>query len=180
MDIPTRIGLGGTALFTLAGLVGPIVGWWLSGSIMAGCALVAVWGFWPLAQKSSHIQAWPIGHVPLHVAARMVYEAAEKANHPVIKNSSISPESKLNYFKVSFMVDDETEIFGVKPPSTKSRPIRKADRRGLWPVLGEVSQLEDLGHPEYVDVTVRRKDLRRIINDVIAQAKFISNAMKTP
>jgi hypothetical protein len=48
MDISTRIGLGGTALFTLAGVGAPIFTWWVSGPIMAVCALVAGWGFWPL------------------------------------------------------------------------------------------------------------------------------------
>jgi hypothetical protein len=52
MDSPTRIGLGGGALFALAGLVTPIVGWWCSGPIMAVCALVAVWGFWPLIHEA--------------------------------------------------------------------------------------------------------------------------------
>jgi hypothetical protein len=50
MDIPTRIGLGGTALFTLAGVGAPIFTWWVSGPIMAACALVAGWGFWPVAR----------------------------------------------------------------------------------------------------------------------------------
>jgi hypothetical protein len=50
MDIPTRIGLGGTALFTLAGVGAPIFTWWVSGPIMAVCAVVAGWGFWPVVK----------------------------------------------------------------------------------------------------------------------------------
>ncbi len=53
MDISTRVGLGGTALFALAGFTQPLFGWWISGSIMGICALVAGWGFWPLI--SSHL-----------------------------------------------------------------------------------------------------------------------------
>ena len=48
MDIPTRIGLGETALFTVAGSAQPLFGWWVSGPLMALCAGVAAWGFWPL------------------------------------------------------------------------------------------------------------------------------------
>ena len=51
LDTPTRIGLGGSALFTLAGLLSPLLGWWISGPIMGACAIVAVWGFWPLASR---------------------------------------------------------------------------------------------------------------------------------
>jgi hypothetical protein len=47
MDIPTRVGLGGTALFTLAGVSAPVVSWWVSAPIMALCTSVALWGFWP-------------------------------------------------------------------------------------------------------------------------------------
>jgi hypothetical protein len=53
MDTPTRIGLGGSALFTLAGLGAPIFTWWVSGPIMALCAAVAAWGFWPVAFETA-------------------------------------------------------------------------------------------------------------------------------
>jgi hypothetical protein len=45
MDVSTRVGLGGTAFFTLAGIAQPLVTWWVSGPIMAVCAGVAAWGF---------------------------------------------------------------------------------------------------------------------------------------
>jgi hypothetical protein len=48
MDNQTRIGMGGTALSILAGLGQPLLGWCISGTIMGICAVVAVWGFWPL------------------------------------------------------------------------------------------------------------------------------------
>jgi hypothetical protein len=49
LDTSTRIGLGATALGILAGagLLLPF-GWWVSGPIVAACAIVAIWGFWPL------------------------------------------------------------------------------------------------------------------------------------
>jgi hypothetical protein len=48
MEILTRVGLGGTALFTVAGFVQPLFGWWVSGPLLLICAVVAVWGFWPI------------------------------------------------------------------------------------------------------------------------------------
>jgi hypothetical protein len=48
MEMETRIGLGGTALGTLAGFGQPLLGWWVSGPIMGICAVVAAWGFWPI------------------------------------------------------------------------------------------------------------------------------------
>jgi hypothetical protein len=176
MDIPTRIGLGGTAFFTLAGLAGPIVGWWFAGPIMAACALVAGWGFWPLLKDAPQIQvSWPSIRVPLHLAARRAYEAAEKAGVLHLTTSeTASPEAKLNHFKLLFMVDDETELFGVKPPSTQSLPISKTELRGMdiYPADGENSQLNHvLGQDRvaYTNVTVRRKDLRRVIDSYIVR-----------
>ena len=51
MDTPTRIGLGGTAFFTVAGIAAPVVSWRVSGPVMLACATVAAWGFWPLVPK---------------------------------------------------------------------------------------------------------------------------------
>lgn len=51
LDKPTRVGLGGTAVFTLAGVAAPYLGWWVSGPIMGICAIVAGWGFWPLVHE---------------------------------------------------------------------------------------------------------------------------------
>ena len=59
MDTPTRIGLGGTALFTLAGVGAPILSWWISGPIMAVCALVAGWGFWPVVKGLKWLRTQP-------------------------------------------------------------------------------------------------------------------------
>jgi hypothetical protein len=179
MDVPMRVGLGGTALFTLAGLASPILGWWIAGPIMAACALVAAWGFWPLAPRIQPA-SWPV-RVPLHVAATRAYEAAEKAGILDLTTSATSPpDSRLNHFKLLFMVDAETELFGVRPPSTKSRLIPKADLQGhdLYPANGETSQINHLLSTEsiaYTDVTVRRKDLRRVINGYIAEARRIGN-----
>jgi hypothetical protein len=74
--------------------------------------------------------------VPLHVATTRAYEAAEKAGILDLTTSATSrADAKLNHFKLLFMVDSETELFGVRSPSTKSRLIPKADLQGhvLYP-----------------------------------------------
>ena len=58
MDISTRIGLGGSALFTVASFSQPLFGWWVAGPAMAFSAAVAVWGFWPLRPK----RIWPFNY----------------------------------------------------------------------------------------------------------------------
>jgi hypothetical protein len=113
--------------------------------------------------------------IPLQEAARLAYEAAENSGILELTTSaSSSPETKLRHFKFLFMVDDETQLYGVKPPSTKSRPISKADLVHLCPADGDVSELNsDVSHGSaiYVNVTLRRNDLRRVINSYIAEAK---------
>jgi hypothetical protein len=151
--------------------------YWLAVSVWivsAGCLLVwaGLWG---------HVLFQRMGlpalsrHIPLHVAARRAYEAVEKDG---IVDLTGSPESKLNQFKFLFMEDPETDVFGVKPPSTKPRLIPKADlrsRHDLYPADGDISQLDDIvsHNAVYVDVSVRRKDLPRVINDYIAKVKQI-------
>ena len=83
---------------------------------------------------------------------------------------------QLNHFKLLFMVDDETELFGIKPPSTQSLPISKTELRGMdvYPADGDNSQLiHVLGSVSiaYTNVTVRRKDLRRVIDGYLAEAR---------
>ena len=52
---PTRVGLGGTALFTLAAVAQPLLTWWVSGPMMGVFAVIAFWGFWPIV--CSHLPA---------------------------------------------------------------------------------------------------------------------------
>ncbi len=53
MERQTQIGIGATAMFTLAGLVGAVTTDWMwIGPIMGICAVVAVWGFWPRRKKN--------------------------------------------------------------------------------------------------------------------------------
>lgn len=79
MDIPTRVGLGGTALFTLAGLGAPILTWWISGPIMVFCAGVATWGFWPITsewmRRARHGISASARDMPIHEAISHVAKA---------------------------------------------------------------------------------------------------------
>jgi hypothetical protein len=164
VDIQTRTDLGWVALFSLPGTVValPFVPWWISALIAAACAVFACWAFWPKLPLRVFSQ-----RIPLHVAARHVYEAVERAEDlDLTIPSSSSPETKLNHFKFALMVDGGTELFGVKPPSTQSRPIPKKELSGgLSPAVGEVSNLYRPSAPNeiaYSNVTISRSDLRRI------------------
>src|SRR4051812_11256604 len=46
-----RIGIGSTALFTLAGVGAPLLTWQVSGPLMVATGLVAIWGFVPAVQN---------------------------------------------------------------------------------------------------------------------------------
>jgi hypothetical protein len=177
MDSSTRIGVGATALFTIVGfLLGAPIGW-VSSFIIAVCGVAATWGLWPLVE---HRVGNPLtSRIPLHVAARLAYERAEKAGIlDLITLSSDTPDSKLNRFKMLLVTDDETEVFGIEPPSKRSRLISKSELQdefgfGVYPVDGDVSQLDDVTgkRTRYVDVTIRRKDWKGVIDGCIAEAR---------
>jgi hypothetical protein len=117
--------------------------------------------------------------ISLFEAATLAYEAAEEAGVlDLTTPTNASPENKLYHFKLLFMVDDQTDLFGVKPPSTKSRLIPKADLQGhdLYPVEGESSQINLLipgDRVAYTNVVLRRKDLQRVIDGYIAEARRV-------
>jgi len=111
MDIPTRVGLGGTALFTLAGLSQPLFGWWVAGPVMAVCTVVAGWGFWPIFRNHRLAARWTadgkiengkirafIGVAVLCVIAGAIYESAPKipiTPTPSIPTVQVGPEDLL-------------------------------------------------------------------------------------
>jgi hypothetical protein len=67
-----------------------------------------------------------LGRIPFHIAARRVYEAAEKARVlDLMISSTSSPEAKLMHFKMLLLVDDRVRLFGAAPPSTNSLLIPK-------------------------------------------------------
>jgi hypothetical protein len=123
---------------------------------------------------------------PENPAARsgaFAYEAAERANVAgSVLPAQLSPELKLDHFKYVFMVDDEAVLFGVRPPSTKLRPIPRDELSELYPVTG-LSQLNyrtPYDRVAYVAVKVRTKDLRRIARDYPKEAaKFIAQLKRS-
>ncbi|MGA3306687.1 MAG: hypothetical protein ABSC26_11885 [Stellaceae bacterium] len=152
--VPLVLVAVGLALFLKAGSIGPL-DWFL---------------------------ALPFAQVPFHVAATRVYEAAEEAGVlGLMVSESGTPDSKLVHFKMLLLVDERVRVFGVKPPSTKSHLIPKDVLHGheVYPAEGNVSRLDNLfpgeHPPAYVNVTVPRTDLRRIIkiylNEYVREAK---------
>jgi hypothetical protein len=147
-------------------------------------AAIGVYLFWKTGNAHSFdFEEWSPSflRIPLHIAARRVYEAAEKAGVvDLILSPTSSPDSKLQHFKMLMFVDDRVRLFGAKPPSTKSRLIPKNEFAGheIYPPEGEVSRLDSVypnEPPAYVNVTVPRSDLARIIkiylDEYVTEAK---------
>jgi hypothetical protein len=173
MDNPTRIGLGGTALFTLAGVGAPVLTWYVSAPIMALCAGVSVWGFWPVLSHP-RIPRWPFGRVPIQDAALELYESAEAADAlEFFIADGPNPTYKLETFKYVMMVDDEAVLKGKKPPSRKSLPIPSEELRGSLMPVENTNQLNHTAphRVAYTDVTIGRNDLNRIKKQWPIEAK---------
>jgi hypothetical protein len=168
VDNPTRIGLGGTALFTLAGVGAPIVTWWVSAPVMAACAVAAAWGFWPLIGEIRRA-GFPFlrNRVPLWEAARIAYEAAERAGVvDMTTHPGSAAEVRLKFYVYVFLADDKTVLYGAKPPSTSPRPIAREEYKQIHPVIG-VDRLDYISPQKigFENVTIKRKDLNRIIRE---------------
>jgi hypothetical protein len=118
--------------------------------------------------------------VPFDDAAQRIYEAAERADKlDVMVSSTSRAEDKLNIFKTMLLVEDRVRLFGAKPPSTQSLLIPKKEVRGeLYPSTKTPNALDHLrptDHPPaFVNVTVPRSDLRRIIK--IYLTEYVSEA----
>lgn len=159
MDNPTRIGIGATALATLAGIGAPLFGWWISGPIVVASAAVALWGFWPLFGKVS-VGQW---RLPLCRAARTAFEAAENAGlDGLAYGADRSPAEKLVHFMTWIVADERVRLHGRRPSSSVVRPILPAERPNLMPNAGG-DLTDDFGAVVYVDVTVNRLDFMRFL-----------------
>ncbi len=171
-------------LFLALGCGGGIVsaltlpdGYWKI-AIIGFFALVGLLGLVLIARDSGRFETllnWPFfdRQVPLHVAARHIYEAAEKAN---VADFLVSPddsaEKKLSHLKMLLMVDDRIRLFAVKPPSTASRLLSKSERIGeLYPSDEDNSDLHlvTLGDPEYIKASIPRRDLRSAIKIYLSE-----------
>lgn len=172
MDTPTRIGLGGTALFTLAGAAASIVPWSVSAPLMAIFAIVAAWGFLPIARN----QRWPsFGMISLNDAARVGYETAEKHGFLdlVSSTSEANPLTKLEWFSYSYMTDDNVAFYGKRLPSTKSRLIDRNELRHLRPINGTSRLVSDFASQRttFADVKISRRDMRKHLKRLSKSAK---------
>lgn len=113
------------------------------------------------------------GHIPIWEAARLAYEAAESAGvADLTTNPSSAPEVRQKFYVYVFFSDDQTILYGVKPPSTKSHPIPRTELKGLRPIDGE-SRLDYISPQRigYINVTIRRRDLNRIIRKLPEQSR---------
>lgn len=121
-------------------------------------------------------------HIPILEAARLAYEAAERAGVVDMTTHPTSPpEVRLKFYIYVFFADDETTLYGAKPPSTKSLPIPRDEQKQLHPVDGE-NKLDYISPHRvgYVNVTIRRRDLNRIVREWPAKSKdFARNFAKT-
>jgi hypothetical protein len=153
----TQIGLGGTALGTVAGIASPLFGWWVSGPIMFLCAGAAVWGFSPLFTA-----AWPhlgIGKLSLIEAAQIAWERAERDGDS-IASSMVSADEKLLHF-MNYVIVSASAVYGRRPNSRQLIAIPENELNNLHPALGRNALTDDLGRTIfYEDIQVRRRDLR--------------------
>jgi hypothetical protein len=143
MDKQTRIGLGGCALFTLAGIGAPYFGWAISGPIMVVCAIVALWGFLPLMTNSSvrvHILSdlkfyLPFWTAPIQDAARYAYSVTEeKPFGKYVFNWDIDDDSRISLLITHLYL--EAPLYGRRPPSNRFRPLETKDFEHLTWVRG--------------------------------------------
>jgi hypothetical protein len=117
---------------------------------------------------------WPNDPIPIHSAARLLYEAVEEAG---ITNSVVgvpysSPDVALDYFK-HVLLKSDAELSGVRPPSSKSRPIPRDERINLEPMSGKSNLrylMASLGLG-YRDVTIRRHALINVAHDYIEKLR---------
>jgi len=182
MENQTRIGIGATAFFALFAWAATVIGWWAV-PFMVVCAAVGVWGFWSWIALAKPQRLWR-QRIPIHEAALIAYEAAERAGVvDMTTHPATAPEARLKFYIYVFYSDDEAILYGAKPPSTRSLPIPRQEymESSLYPVDGE-SRLDYLSPRRvgYVNVTIRRRDLNRIIQEWPAKSKdFARNYAKT-
>jgi hypothetical protein len=116
MEIQTRIGLGGTAFFTVAGLASPIVSWWVAAPIMLACVVVAGWGFWPAVSETAGRLHGKGGSAsdelaPMHKVVEHVADCISDKN-----KSKFWPEARRAIRQAA--LDGQIKIYGHKSEET--------------------------------------------------------------
>jgi hypothetical protein len=165
MHNQTQIGIGATALFALISLLmitdKPLLGWRVGGTLMAFCALVALWGFWPIVSPKSLASIW---RVPLRNALQICFEASQSS----VVGPFVSAEYDTEHERFSFMLSSlqahRVPMFGREQGSRIAREVPQAVMRNLRLVEGTSNLARFAGREgvsEYLDVYVRRPDLWR-------------------
>jgi hypothetical protein len=169
MDNPTRIGVGATALFTLAGIAAPIVSWSVSGPIMLGCAAVAAWGFWPIIGGLASSPTMPHSlerKISLRDAALRLYEEFENSDIGKLMQgpTGTTPDGILDNAGTHIVQHLPVEVRRL--PSTKWEPLPRSEVGGLM-VCGGATGLRYVEHHDvvYTEPRLTRKDLARLIRE---------------
>jgi hypothetical protein len=138
---------------------------------LVGIAFFVVWRWgWHYVSPLLSINS----RLPLQDAARVVYEAMERAGVVDLTTSASSPpEVRLNHYKYVLLSDDQTILYGKRPPSENALPIRKIDLKEYYPIVGEnqINYIRPFDRVAYTDVTVRRRDVRRVIREYPGRAR---------
>jgi hypothetical protein len=172
MDKQTRIGLGGAALFTVAGIAAPILTWWVSGPIMIACAAVAVWGFWPFVE-SANVSPFH-SKISLREAAAKLY--AELRGTDVGRLMEGPPGASADNIldSAAHHVLQYAPLEVKRPPSTKWEPLPE-EEKGKGRLMSRdgasaLSYIESHGI-RYTEPRLRRRDLMRLIREYKAEAR---------
>ncbi len=136
MESQTRIGIGASAFFTVAGFAGPLVSWWVAAPIMIACFGVAGWGFWPVISTPSN-RTWGASRgavdrlAPMHEVIRHV---APRVND--VDASKFWPEARRAIRQAA--LDGRIEVYVCKseetgnPSATSWSLVRTAIPSSYW------------------------------------------------
>jgi hypothetical protein len=155
MEIQTRFGLGGTAFFTVAGSVQPLFGWWVSGPLMVICAMVAVWGFWPIV--SNFRWPWKTADISLFDAVKEAYGSTRGTS--VSEMAEYRSDSPLFWYVYYFDVVAKIPIYGTLRFSPKRERV---ELNNYTPELigNKIILKEVYGNKILENLCVKRSDLK--------------------
>jgi len=146
-------------MFALAGITAPIVGWLVSGPIMALCGGLAVWGLWPLV---ADISPFSRRFVPLPEAARRVYEKTIDTLIGEMAANGNSPQEILNWYGVWIGEMRGVPIYGKRPPSQLLQEIPFSEIKRLQFKNGASELWETYSSgAKYTDLSLKRRDFRK-------------------
>jgi hypothetical protein len=151
MEIQTRIGIGGAAVFTVAGFAAPIVSWWVATPIMVACLGVAGWGFWPVVSEAAKRlrgknEAAADRLTPMHKVIEHVAGRIRDTN-----GSKFWPEARLAIRQAA--LDGHVQVYGHKSENTGNTGatswsfVSTLIPRGYW----ELADLTETAYAGYAE-----------------------------